>query len=63
MHMYAWCLFDCVSNAYIQVNNFSVMSEWFSLFLGWTSIKQQKKRLAQVHNTIYMYYHLRWVSN
>ena len=37
---------------YVPVNNFSVMSGLFSVFLGWTSTKQQTKSLAQEYNTV-----------
>ena len=37
---------------YIPVNNFSVMSGQLPVFLGWTSIKQLIKSLAQGQNTV-----------
>ena len=37
---------------YISVNNFSVMSGKFPVFLGKTSTKQRIKCFAQGHNTV-----------
>ena len=37
---------------YIQVNNFSIISGQFPVFLGWTGTKQQTKCLVQGHNTM-----------
>ena len=37
---------------YAPVNNFSVMLGRCSVFLGWTSTKQQIMDLAQGHNTV-----------
>ena len=47
MSIYCFCMFGL--NRYLPVNNFSVTSGRISL--GWTSIKQWKKCLAQGHNT------------
>ena len=37
---------------HVPVNNFSVMSGRFPVFLGWTSTKQRIKWLAQGQNTV-----------
>ena len=37
---------------YVPVNNFSVMSGQYPVFLGWTSTKQQIKCHVQGHNTV-----------
>ena len=42
-------IFIFVLMLYVIVNNFSVMSGRFPVFLGWTSTKQRIKGLAQTH--------------
>ena len=44
--------FMFVSMLYVSVNNFTVVSGRFPVFLGWTSTKHLIKCLAQGHNTV-----------